>query len=157
MPKRCLAKARAPRDCDESSPAPGECVCNKRQCTIKPGKDRSRWPEQSSEGCERDDQCQLDRSRGRCDRVERVTASEGPVVADEPYCECDGDANRCQYQWFDSLSCKSDADCWYLRKGGRLVPFHPAKPRKLPFSPCKDGEVDVQCKQGACVITAYKC
>lgn len=151
-PSRCQKAGAAPEvKCSESRPAPGQCLCAGNWCSLRP----ALAPAGGS--CTSDSQCAVDVGAGRCvavDDVQRVLHI-GPIDRDGPYCDCLG--GRCQLGWADPLPCQSDAECWWERKGGRLKPARPNKPRKLPFRPCHDGEIDAVCRAGSCQVRGWSC
>ena len=110
--------------------------------------------------CDADDQCALTGDGSVCRRVESTGASaHRPSVDDAhaPYCECNASANKCVRRVAAPVSCSHKRDCWHGVKAGRLVPLKSSTPRKLPFKPCIDGEIDAVCANGVCRLVAYDC
>lgn len=110
------------------------------------------------EACADEADCGLELATGRCRAVapaDRDALRRGSVELGEAYCECA--PAGCTLRRAEPLACKTDAECWYERKGGRLVPTRPKTPRKLPFKPCSDGEIDARCTDSVCKIVAFKC
>lgn len=140
--------------CTERRADPGRCVCHQHMCARKPGADEATKPRGA---CKSDEQCALDLGAGRCESMPsaRDVSRLGPVYQSGPYCDCvDG---GCELRWAEPVACKSDAECWWERKGGRLKLKRSDKPRRLPFKPCRDGEVDAVCANGFCQLRAWSC
>ena len=145
VPQRCVGAPDAePSEvaCNESRPAPGECLCAVGRCTLR----RTEAPEPVA-GCG-GGFCSLDPSAGRC-----VTARTGTAgsPARGPYCYCDGVDDTCRFEWREPIPCRTTNDCWV--DGGR--PVRPVRrPRRLrgrTFRPCVDGETAPTCNdEGFC-------
>jgi hypothetical protein len=153
-PKRCQKVAGPPksRECGESLPSPGECLCVDSMCTLKP-KD-PKVGESKTAGCATDADCAVDVPTATC-HVKGTTLI-GPIRREGPVCTCDAKSRKCQFQWSGPVPCKSFKECSYSRYP-RLRPI-PAKPlRRRPVRPCRDGEVDSVCRSGFCEVVSWSC
>lgn len=159
VPDRCVgAHETAPSECKESLPAPGACVCEDRQCSLRRD-DALRDVSRGSAFCDASD-CALDRSRGTCSAV---PASAPPglrsrrPVDDGPGCVCEPTKQSCEAFWLEPIACKSDLDCWVEESPVRRPSKRPPG-KRTPFRPCKDGPVEPLCVDGACRLgSAYRC
>jgi hypothetical protein len=108
-------------------------------------------------------QCVVDPAAAICYVVENPDGynMQGPLDEEGPYCTCDKKAGRCAFQWSERVPCQSFRECSWEHKP-RLRPVPAKKPRKRPVRPCKDGEVDSICKEGAdgkksCRVVGWPC
>jgi hypothetical protein len=154
-PTRCV-EAGVKATCKDSAPAPGECMCVAKACTLKP-KTRPK-----AEGPCDVRACVVDRAAGKCiddDGGVPENLRTTPAVEVGPSCDCTRLADGCAWSWFEPVACKSDRDCWIDPSPRKHPVARPKKLRGRDFKPCSDGEVAPRCgPAGTCVIgPAYSC
>ena len=154
VPTRCVDAAHAatqPTECDESAPPPGACLCHAGRCTLQP----KATPAPSEPGC-KTRQCGLDASAGRCVVGEMLDANRR-ARAEGPACFCDAASDRCEFRWLEAIPCDDVGACWISDESPRHPIARPKKLRGRRFQPCRDGELAPACRDGRCVVVAYKC
>lgn len=155
MPKRCGKRRDAGVACEETSPPPGECVCNENMCTLRP-KDAAGGT--SAGGCKQDGECAVDVATATCHAG--GDAFIGPITKEGAVCTCDARAGKCVWSWSGPVACKTYRDCSLVRTPrlravpAKLVP----RPVKRLVRPCKDAEIDSVCApDGTCKIVGWGC
>lgn len=150
-PKRCVGAAHSSTlVCEETMPAPGECLCVAGRCSLRPNEADSEAP-----SC-RTQACGLDQGAGRCVGgsllgANRQTRDVGPA------CPCDEQSLECRFVWVESIACESVEACWVSDGRPHYPISRPKAKRGRKFRPCQDGEVAPACVDGRCSLVAYRC
>ncbi|MCA9685438.1 MAG: serine/threonine protein kinase [Myxococcales bacterium] len=153
MPTRCVgaeqAKQGADAACEESGPAPGECLCVSDHCVLRPSA-----PPESNASCE-SGACGVDQAGGSCIAGGMKEANEH--AEEGPLCSCNPQTRLCEWKWIEPIPCRNTSQCW-ISAG---PPFHPvARPknkRGAEISPCRDAPVAPTCRDGHCGLISYGC
>jgi len=114
-------------ECDKSLPPPGKCRCVDRLCTLQ--RFERAAGDSRETGCERHDQCALEREAGLC-TFARFGAEYHEVVSVEgPYCVCNFERKKCTWHWADPVPCATDEDCTIGRSGEHMRPVRATRRR----------------------------
>jgi len=160
LPARCGRGRVAPAAaCDESAPAPGDCLCVEEMCTLRP-RDPARGAS-ADVSCVEPKDCAVDVATATCHPHGQSLI--GPIYRQGPLCVCRPGMGRCELVWQQAVPCDSWRDCSWVH-APRLRPV-PAKevprPVNRPVRPCQDGEVDSVCTEDGgrktCQIVGWRC
>ena len=159
-PKRCQGRAPGAQDreCGESLPPPGQCVCNAGFCVTKIAAAKVA---PTGPACQKTAECALDVATGQC---HGVSGQRLPLIrVSGALCRCDEATKTCRYQWMDPVACSSWRDCSWTRTP-RLRPVSSKevpRPTPRPVKACVDGEIDSVCGgptgRNICQIVAWSC
>ncbi|MCB9569834.1 MAG: hypothetical protein H6710_21885 [Myxococcales bacterium] len=154
VPTRCVDAAHAatqPTECDESAPPPGACLCHAGRCTLQPKATPAPANLAARPGNAASTRRPAAASSARCSTPTAAPARRAPG------CFCDAASDRCEFRWLEAIPCDDVGACWISDESPRHPIARPKKLRGRRFQPCRDGELAPACRDGRCVVVAYKC